>query len=85
MQYTRNCEQSPYTQFAEQHAHTRYNAISALFSYPPVYRYTVSSAIRIVSDSFLVKLRVRENRVIKIIGIMKETGRDNFTLVAEIA
>jgi len=36
MRYSRNYEQSPCTQFAEQHAHTRYNAISALFSYPPV-------------------------------------------------
>ena len=46
MQYAFTREQSPYTQYAEQHAHTRYNAIFELFSYSHITRYTVSSAIK---------------------------------------
>lgn len=60
------------TQYAEQHAHTRYNAILALFSYPPVKRYIVSSAVK--HSCFLVNPRVAENRVTDITGARKKLG-----------
>ena len=79
MQYAFNREPSPYTQYAEQHAHTRYNAILALFFFTLLLR-DIQSFLLQSDRCFLVKLRVIENRVIKTTGIMEEIGRDILTL-----